>query len=104
VTHEHEAAGRLTADLGAAVEVYLKSSKEMGEFLVTTLRSIAVLYPGHIWKENYLLFPMTDKILSEEEQQELAKKFESVERKIGLDVHHRLEQMAATLAERAQGV
>lgn len=104
LTHEHQAAGKLTADLGAAVEVYLKSPKEMREFLVTTLRSIATLYPGHIWKENYLLFPMTDKILSEKEQQELAEKFESVERKIGLDVHHRLEQLASTLAERAQGV
>ena len=65
---------------------------------------MAALYPGHIWKENYLLFPMTDKILNEKEQQELAEKFESVELKIGLDVHQRLEQMAATLAERAQGV
>lgn len=103
LTHEHQAAGKLTADLGAAVEAYLKSPAEMGQFLVTTLRGIVALYPGHIWKENYLLFPMTDKILSEEEQQELAEKFESVERKIGLDVHHRFEQLAATLAEKAQG-
>ena len=103
LAHEHQAAGKLTADLGAAVEAYLKSPAEMGQFLVTTLRGIVALYPGHIWKENYLLFPMTDKILNEKEQQELAEKFESVERKIGLDVHHRLEQLAAILAEKAQG-
>lgn len=46
---------------------------------------------------------MTDKILNEKEQQELAEKFESVERNFGLDFHHRLERMAATLAENAQG-
>ena len=57
--------------LGAAVEAYLKSPAEMGQFLVTTLRGIVALYPSHIWKENYLLFPMTDKILNEKEQQEL---------------------------------
>ena len=100
LTHEHQAAGKLTADLCAAVEAYLKSPAKMGTFLVSTLRGIVALYPGHIWKENYLLFPMTDKILNEKEQQELVEKFESVERKIGLDVHHRFVQLAAILAEK----
>lgn len=72
LTHEHQVAGKPTADLSAAVE-------------------------------SYPLFPMTDKILNEKEQQELAEKFESVERNFGLDFHHRLERMAATLAENAQG-
>lgn len=102
LTHEHEAGRKLTVELGAAVEAYLKSPAEMRQFLVMTLRGIIALYPGHIWKENYLLFPMTDKMLNEKEQQELAEKFELVERTIGLDVHHRFEQMTATLAEKAR--
>ena len=103
LTLEHHVAGKLMANLGAAVEAYLKSPAEMGQYLVSTLREIVAIYPGHIWKENYLLFPMTDKILDEMEQQEMAEKFELVERKIGLNVKHRFEQMATALVEKAKG-
>ena len=103
LTHEHQAAAKLTADLSAAIEAYLKNPQDMGLFLITTLRGIVALYPGHIWKENYLLFPMTDKMLNEKEQRELAEQFELVERKIGAEVHQRFELLAATLTEKAQG-
>ncbi|ABB31254.1 Hemerythrin HHE cation binding domain protein [Geobacter metallireducens RCH3] len=94
LTREHQAAGKLTTDLGAAVEAYLKEPSGMGHFLVTTLRGVVALYPGHIWRENYLLFPMTDKILDDREQEGLVEQFETVERKIGLDVHQRFEHLA----------
>ncbi|MBT1074417.1 hemerythrin domain-containing protein [Geobacter grbiciae] len=94
LTHEHQTAGKLTTDLGAAVEAYLKDPSGMGHFLVTTLRGVVALYPGHIWRENYLLFPMTDKILDDREQEGLVEQFGAVERKIGLDVHQRFEQLA----------
>jgi hemerythrin-like domain-containing protein len=102
LTHEHQVAGKLTAELGTRVAAYLKAPAETGPFLVTTLRGIVALYPGHIWKENYLLFPMTDKILDDKEQKELAENFERVDRGIGADVHHRFEGLAATLAKKAQ--
>ncbi len=102
LTHEHQSAAKLTADLGATVEVYLKDPKGMGLFLTTTLRSIVELMPAHIWKEDYLLFPMTDKILNDQEQQGLVERFEEVERKVGLDVHHRFEHLAEQLAAQAQ--
>jgi hypothetical protein len=35
------------------------------------LRDIATLYPNHIWKEDYLLFPLTDKVVSPEERHAL---------------------------------
>ena len=40
------------------------------EALLTSLRGITTLYPNHIWKEDYLLFPMSNKVLSQEDQQE----------------------------------
>jgi len=102
LTHEHKTAGKLTADLGAAVEAYLKAPGETVELLVKTLRGFVELYPGHIWKENYLLFPMTDKILDELEQRELVKSFETVERKIGPNVHQRFEQLTEKLEARVR--
>lgn len=104
LSHEHQSAGELTADLGATVEAYLKDPPGMRKFLVTTLRGVVALMPGHIWKEDYLLFPMTDKILNDREQQELAEHFEAEERKIGNDVHRRFEALAENLAVQARGV
>ncbi len=103
LTHEHQTSRKLTADLNAAVEAYLKNPPGMGHFLVTILRGIVELYPNHIWKENYLLFPMTDKILNQNEQQELLEKFELVGKTIGLEVHLRLEQLADRLAGKGEG-
>ena len=62
--------------------------------LLDNLRGLIGLYPNHIWKEDYLLFPMTDKILNADEQRELWEKFEAVEKTIGLDLHHRFEEFA----------
>lgn len=85
------------------VEAYLKDPPEMRRFLVTTLRGIVKLYPNHIWKENYLLFPLTDKILNQNEQRESLEKFEMVEESAGLDIHQRFAPLAEGLAVQAQG-
>jgi hemerythrin-like domain-containing protein len=69
---------------------------------VKSLRGIATLYPNHIWKEDYLLFPLTNKVVSPEEQQALYQQFEQVEERVGRDVHHRLEQFAEGLFESTQ--
>jgi len=37
------------------------------------------LYPGHIWKEDYLLFPLAGKVLSPADHVALSKQFEEVE-------------------------
>lgn len=102
LSHEHQTSRKLTADLGGAVESYMKDPSGMGRFLVPALRSVVALYPGHIWKENYLLFPMADKLLSDQEQQGLVEEFEAIEKHIGPIVHHRFEQMAEELVGEAQ--
>ncbi len=103
LTHEHQAGGKLTGDLDAAVKGYIEEPHGKAQFLTAPLRGLVELYPGHIWKENYLLFPMTDKILDEHEQRALLEQFETVERAIGLDVHHRFEDLAERLAAGVQG-
>jgi hemerythrin-like domain-containing protein len=101
LTHEHETSRRLTADLGAAVDAFLKNPQPMSQFLITTLRGIVELYPNHIWKENYLLFPMTDKLLDEEEQRQLLESFNSVECRFSVDVRSRFERLVESVAEKA---
>jgi len=99
---EHQKGRALVSQLAEATEAYTKASPLAKDSLVKSLRGITDLYPNHIWKEEYLAFPMADKILSSEEQRELYEKFEVVEKEIGLDVHRRFERFAEELERQAQ--
>jgi hypothetical protein len=58
------------------------------------LRRLIELYPAQIWKEDYLLFPMAEKLLSKSEQKLLSVQFAHHESEIGTDVYHGFEQLA----------
>ena len=102
--HEHQSARKLVADLASAGEAYEHKLAWAREILHASLNGLINLYPGHIWKEDYLLFPMTDKILTEEEQQDLLDRFGLVEMTIGKDVHQRFEQMVEKLTGEVQAL
>ena len=89
LTAEHHRGRALVSTLASATETYTKDMASAKKNLVETLKALTELYPGHIWKEDYLLFPMTNKVLSAEDQKELGEKFEMVEKTIGADVHER---------------
>ena len=97
--HEHEKGRSLLADFRLTSETYIRTPSAGREALLGTLRRIIQLYPAHIWKEDYLLFPMTDKILSDSEQKELSTQFGAYESEIGVDVHHGFEQLAGRILE-----
>jgi len=92
--HEHQTGRTLVTGLAEAVEGYQKGDPAAKDALLKNLRGITDLYPGHIWKEEYLLFPMTNKVLNAEDQQSLSEEFEQVEEAIGRDVHQRLAHLA----------
>ena len=99
LTVEHQRGRALVASLASATEVYAKDIASAKKNLIEPLRALTGLYPGHIWKEDYLLFPMTNKVLSAEDQKDLGEKFEMVEKTIGTDVHERFERMAENLEQ-----
>ena len=90
------------AALATATETYVKGNLSARTHLLENLRGIRDLYPNHIWKEDYLLFPMTNKILTAKEQEELQEKFEAVEKEVGLDTHHQFEVMVENLEKKTQ--
>ena len=49
----------MSAGLAEAVEAYSRGDAAAKDALLANLRGITALYPNHIWKEDYLLFPMT---------------------------------------------
>lgn len=99
LTREHAMGRALVKGLAEVADAYQKSDASAKEGLIKNLRGMAELYPNHIWKEDYLLFPMSNKVLSQDDQQGLYQEFEKVEERIGRDVHHRLEQLSDELAQ-----
>jgi hemerythrin-like domain-containing protein len=97
LTHEHQQGRALVTELAAAVEAFTQGDASAKESLIKSLRGVMDLYPQHIWKEDYLLFPMTNKVLGLDDQKELLDKFAKVEDAIGRDTHRRFEQLADKL-------
>lgn len=102
--HEHEKGRALVTALAEATEGYLQGRLAAREALSQSLQGLIALYPNHIWKEDFLLFPMSNKLLSPEDQQALQADFESVEAGIGRDIHERFEQLAQRLEKEARGL
>ncbi|MBN2356861.1 hemerythrin domain-containing protein [candidate division KSB1 bacterium] len=91
---EHVKGRALVKGLAEAIDAFEKTATSAKEEMVKNLRGIAGLYPGHIWKEDYLLFPMTLKVLNADELGSLYQQFEKVDEKIGVNHYQRLEQFA----------
>ena len=69
----------------------------MDSVLVDSLHSLAELYCDHIWKENYLLLPMADKILSDCDQQALVEAFCMIKANVGKEAYRSLAQLSAAI-------
>jgi len=100
LTHEHEMGRQLVKGLAEATAAYEKKDASAKALLLKQLTGLKNLYPDHIWKEDYLLFPMANKILNNDEQRELQVKFEIVEKEIGPDTHAEYERLAEEIDKR----
>ena len=97
LTHEHEKGRALVRALAEQALAYGQDKPGAKDALLETLHGIVDLYQNHIWKEDAMVFPMADKVLTPADQKELGEKFAEVDRAIGLDVVARLEQFARNL-------
>lgn len=102
LTMEHGKGRMLVKGLADALETYQKGDPEGTQAVIQSLRGIGELYPGHIWKEDYLLFPLTLKVLNSQELDALLQQFEQVDESLGRDLHSRHEQFAERLYESTQ--
>ncbi|MGA3022590.1 MAG: hemerythrin domain-containing protein [Thermoplasmata archaeon] len=99
---EHQKGRALVAKLAELTESYSNGNPAASEELVKCLHELMHLYPNHIWKEDYLAFPMTNKIVTPEEQRELNRNFEDVDKSIGTNVHDQFLQSAQKLEKDAR--
>lgn len=94
--NEHEKGRALLTQLDDATQVFVATGADK-DGLISTLRDLVRLYVGHMWKEDYLLLPMADKILSDDDQATLCEQFSAVERELGTSKHQRLQQVSSRL-------
>lgn len=99
LVHEHERGRTLVAQLAQATEAYASRNGAARDPVTEPLRGLVELYPSHIWKEEYLLFPMSAKVLSAADQQQLVERFAEVEAAIGWEVHQRFERLAEEIVQ-----
>ena len=59
--------------------------------LIETLGALAEFFRGHIWKEDLLLLPMAEKVLSEEDKNLLADWLRFIESKSGAEAQKAVE-------------
>ncbi len=97
---EHAKSRQLMDDLNSAAAAYIESPDRGRLTLLQVLQSLVVLYPAHIWKEDYLLFPMADKILGEGDHELLIGEFDKAEEVLGSNAHERYERLADELFDR----
>ncbi|HEX8983977.1 MAG TPA: hemerythrin domain-containing protein [Bryobacteraceae bacterium] len=92
--HEHEKGRTLVAQFDAAVHGYRGGDAGSAEQVSKAMNALVDLYPGHIWKEDHLLFPLAEKVLPPAEQAALNEEFARLDAEIGPDLQRRFEQLA----------
>lgn len=98
--HEHERSRTLTQELAKASVEYAANPNAGRSALSEVFSKLMQFYPAHIWKEEYLLFPLARKVLSAEDDERLLKEFTSVESDIYSHAHESYEQLATQLEDR----
>jgi len=104
LTAEHEQGRSVVNALAAAVADQASAAPGAESRVAASLRDIAALYPGHIWKEDFLLFPMTQKVLGPADQLALAAEFARADEAFGAGEITRLERAADEIAALAAGL
>jgi hemerythrin-like domain-containing protein len=103
--HEHEQGRALIHAMNEAAAAYRLGEKAAGPNWARPALAYVALLREHIFKENNILFMMAERMLSPEEQVQLAEAFERVEKeKIGEGTHERLhalmDQLSAAVTAR----
>ena len=97
---EHDQGRAFVRGMGEAAASYKKGESTAPAEFAKNARDYIALLTQHINKEDNILFPMGDRAISMEKQEELVKSFETLERtKIGAGTHEEFHQLLHHLQE-----
>ncbi len=91
---EHQTGRGFIKGMSDGLEQYKVGNRDALSVMRENVHGYANLLRNHIAKENNILFIMAERVLSEQEQQELATKFERIEaERIGMGRHEKFHQL-----------
>ncbi|MDT8068123.1 MAG: hemerythrin domain-containing protein [Terriglobia bacterium] len=99
---EHGKILRLVNELSESTAAYLADGHSGRSNLKEALHNLMSFFPEHIWKEDYLLFPMAEKVLSPSDQEILLRQFALAELDLGGRINEEFEALAENLSERVE--
>lgn len=95
---EHEEGRRWVKVMDDAGTRYSRGEEGAGRDLIEGARGYSQLLRAHIGKEDHVLFPIADRVLSETDQAGLLERFETVEQEeMGEGVHERYHHLVEDL-------
>jgi hemerythrin-like domain-containing protein len=98
--NEHEQGRALVREMRQAAEAYASGAQGSGARWAQAADQYAVLLRSHIQKEDMVLFPMAERLLSGNELERVADDFEKLEvEKMGAGTHERLHAKMHKLLE-----
>lgn len=97
IDYENQKHKVLVDQLSSAVRAYIKSDGAVNGTLIDTLKALAEFFPDHLWKENYLLLPMAEKVLSQEDQRSLADSLHLIDSMKGEEARRSADQFRAVI-------
>ncbi len=100
---EHEQGRNFVKALASAVTKYEQGDENAKAAIIENARGYTELLAQHIPKEDDILYPLADRVLSSSEQKELSEKFESIEKeRIGEGKHHEYVHLVEELEEQLE--
>ncbi len=97
---EHDLGRGFVKELTEAVKAYMVEDENAIKKIVESARRYVNLLKDHIYKEDNILYPLAERILSSEKQSELLEKFEAIEyEKVGAGAHERFHALVHRLKE-----
>ena len=101
---EHDEGRAFIGAIADAVDAYERGDEAAARTIARNARGYVGLLRGHIEKEERVLFPMADEVLSADDQRSLEESFERIEKEVmGTGAHERYHQMLDEL-ERELGL
>ena len=101
---EHDEGRAFVGAIAAAIDVYERDGQAAARVIAENARGYVDLLRQHIMKEERVLFPTADRVLSPADQAELEQQFEQIETEVmGPGAHERYHQLLDDL-EREMGL
>jgi hemerythrin-like domain-containing protein len=98
---EHVEGRRLVGQIDEAIEGAAKGEEQAARSFAESSLEFVGLLQAHIHKEDHILFPAADRMLTEQDREALGQRFDRVDAdEIGRDVIEKCRRTADALAER----